>query len=60
MKQLLFDDILRAAWREGTILLVSDLFPQKGHRTVEMMEGQVVNTRDGVLPMPPVAGPVGT
>ena len=59
MKQLFFYDVLGAARGEGAILLVLDLLTQKGHRTVEVMEGEVVNPMDDVIPMPPVAGPVG-
>ena len=59
MEQLLFNDVFRAAGREGVILLVLGLFPEKGHRPVEMMEGEIVDAGDDVIPMPPVAGPVG-
>src|SRR5450759_2859579 len=60
VEQLLFHDILGAAWREGMILLVFDLFPEKGHGAVEMMERQTLHPVDDVVPMPPVAGPGGT
>ena len=45
---------------DGMILFIFDLFPEKGHGTVEMMERQTLHPVDDVLPMPPVAGPVGT
>ena len=41
------------------VLLVFDLFPEEGHRPVEMVEGKLVDAGNDVVPMPPVAGPVG-
>jgi len=31
IEEFFFNDVLRAAGRKGMILLVFDLFPQKGH-----------------------------
>jgi hypothetical protein len=38
MKQLFFHDVFGAARQESAIHLVLDLFTQKGHGAVEMME----------------------
>jgi len=61
MKQIFLNEILCAARGEGSaILLILKLFSQKGHRPVKVMQSQPIAASDQVIPMPAIAGTVGT
>jgi hypothetical protein len=58
-EKILFYYVLCATRSEGSaILLIFELLSQKGHRPVEMMQGQGVDAINHVIPVPPVTGPV--
>jgi hypothetical protein len=60
-EQVFFDAVLGATRREGrTIFLVLDLFSEKSHGTVKVMQGHPINVLDDIIPAPRVAGPVRT
>jgi hypothetical protein len=58
---ILLDQVLYTARREGcAVLLIFQLFSQKGHRPVEMMQRQAIDPIDQVITMPPVTGTIRT
>jgi len=61
MKQIFLNEILCATRGKGcAILLILKLFSQKCHRPVKMMQSQPIAASDQVIPMPAIAGTVGT
>jgi len=42
----------------GGVPLILDLFSQKGHRPVKVMQRQCLDAIDHIIPVPPVTGPI--
>ena len=60
LEKLLLDDVLDAPGSKGRpVSLIPGLFSQKGHGTIQVMQGQRFNAVDAVIPAPPVTGAIG-
>ena len=61
VEKVLLDDILGAAGSEGRLIfLIFNLLAQICHGPIQMMQRDVIYTLDDVIPVPPIATPVGT
>jgi hypothetical protein len=59
LKQRFLNEILDATRRPGCAALIGQLFPQPGHRPVQLMQLQSVGAIDLIAIQPILAGPVG-
>src|SRR5271169_1552906 len=61
VEEALFNKVFGAArGKRGSIVLVLHFLPEERHGPIEMMQGQIVCARDGVVPAPLLAEPVRT
>jgi hypothetical protein len=61
VKQAFFDQILGAAGSEcGCVALISKLFTEKGHGPVDVVQGDIFHSVDGIVSSPPIGVAIGS